>query len=96
MDDKKEQAITRGKRAEVLLNDTLLTEAFETLKADYIKGWEQSAPRDSDGRERVWQAVQIVGKVKDHLMLVAANGKVSQRDIDEIAQPQKRGVFNIV
>ena len=32
--------------------------------------------RDVDGRERLWQAVNIVGKVKDHLTTILNNGKL--------------------
>jgi hypothetical protein len=38
-----------------------------------------------DARERLWQATQIVGKVRDHLGAVLNNGKLAQRQLDELA-----------
>ena len=36
-EDKRQAAINRGARAQALLNDELLQEAFVKLEADYIK-----------------------------------------------------------
>lgn len=96
MEDKKATAIARGKRAELLLKDELIVEAFETLKKDYFKGWLESDPRDTDGRERLWHASQIIGKVQAHLGRVMSDGKIAQRELDDLAKPQKTRSFNIV
>ena len=56
--------------------------------------WKTTPARDTEGREKLWQAVQIVGKVKSHLEAVAANGRLAERQIAEIAARPKR--FGIV
>lgn len=96
MEDKKAQAIARGKRAELLLKDELLTECFTEIEKTYIEGWKRTPVRDTELRERFWQGVQVVGKVREHLIMVANNGKLEQRELDDLAAPQKRGIFNIV
>lgn len=93
MEDKRAAAIARGKRAELLLQDELLVESLDSLKAAYIEAWQVTSARDSDARERLWQAVQVVGKVKEHLGSIAANGRIAQTEIDDLAPPQKRGIF---
>ena len=93
-DDKIQSAISRGKRAELLLQDDLLAESLQKLEDSYIAGWRATLSRDTDARERLWQAVQVVGKVKDHLRTVVNNGKVAKSDVDDLARPQKR--FGIV
>lgn len=85
---------TEGKRAGTLLQDETLLNAFNQLEHDYVQGWRNTDARDTDARERLWQAVQIVGKVKQHLSTMAANGKVAQRQLDELAG-KKRG-FSLV
>lgn len=95
MDDKKAEAIARGKRAELLLKDDLIVESLTTLEADYISAWKATPARDTDARERLWQAVQVVGKVRDHLTIVLNNGKLAQREVDGLSQPQKRGMFAV-
>lgn len=93
-DDKIATAISKGKRAELLLQDELLTGAFKALEASYIEGWRNSEARDTDARERLWHAVQVVGKVQQHLQVAVSNGKIAQRDLDDIAKKKPR--FGIV
>ena len=86
--------VSRGVRAEALLRDELLVEAFEALPKAYFEGWRASPARDTDGRERLWQAAQIVGLVKRHLETIIANGSLARRELDEIARlGEKRGLF---
>jgi hypothetical protein len=88
-EDKLLGSITRGARAEALLTNELLQESFVKLERDYIEAWKISPARDSDGRERLWQAVNIVGKVRDHLVKVANDGKLAQRQLNELAKPEQ-------
>jgi hypothetical protein len=79
------KAIERAARAEALQRDELLTEALEALDRDYVNAWRATHARDTDARERLWQAVQVVAKVRDHLAHVVAGGRLAQRELDEIA-----------
>ena len=77
--------IDRAAHAGRLVGDALLNESFDALEADYVAAWRATAVRDTDARERLWQAVQVVAKVRDHLAHVVAGGKLAQRELDEIA-----------
>ncbi len=79
-----EAKVARGRRAEQLLNDELLKGAFADIRAEYIKGWEDSAARDADGRERLWLALQIVGKVQTHLKMIASDGKIALHEMQAL------------
>jgi hypothetical protein len=80
----------RGARAEALLRNELLIETFAALDAEYVKAWRLTHINDVNARERLFQAVQIVGKVKDHLAKLVNNGKLAQRELDEIEAKRKR------
>lgn len=96
-DDKLRTDLERASRAERLLTDELLVEAFTTLAQTYHKAWESTQPRDTDGRERLWQAVQIVGKVESHLRSVVANGELAQNEIKNLERMgERRKMFGIV
>jgi hypothetical protein len=84
----------RGARAEALLRNDLLIEAFASLDAEYVTAWRRTHINDVNARERLFQAVQIVGKVKDHLAKLVNNGRLAQRELDEIEAKRKR--FGIV
>lgn len=87
--DKRQDAIDRAHRAQTLIKDELLSECLGKLEAEYIAAWRLSPARDTDGRERLWQAVQIVGKVKDHLVKVLNDGKLAQAEINAMLARDK-------
>ncbi len=78
------KASARGQRAQQLLDDELLKECFEELKKEYIDYWMATHVNDDAGRQRLWQAVQIVGKVRDHLGKIAAGGRMATKDLSSI------------
>src|SRR5262249_5998771 len=89
-EDKLHIAIARGARAEALLGNELLQEAFVRLEQDYIDAWKISPARDTDGRERLWQAVNIVAKVRDHIVKVVNDGKLAQRHLNELVRSTRK------
>ena len=89
-EDKLNRDIVRGARAAELLGNELLQESLSVLERDYVEAWKITPARDTDGRERLWQAVNIVGKVRDHLVKVANNGKLAQRQLNELAAQRSR------
>ena len=88
-EDKLNRDIVRGARAAELVKSELLQECFTVLERDYIEAWKIAPARDTDGRERLWQAVNIVGKVRDHLVKVANDGKLAQRQLNELVKPEQ-------
>ncbi len=84
------KAIERAARAEALQRDELLTEALDALDRDYVAAWRATHARDTDARERLWQAVQVVAKVRDHLAHVVAGGRLAQRELDNLAAQAER------
>jgi hypothetical protein len=77
-------AQSRGAQAEELLNSEIFKETFAALEAEFIKTWRTVAVKDVEARERLWQAVNILGKVKEHLQTLAANGRLATRDLANI------------
>jgi hypothetical protein len=83
-EDKLQAAISRGARAQALLENQLLQDAFEKLEDDYIAAWKTWPVADAAGRERLWQAVNVLGKVRDHLARIVADGKLAQRELNDL------------
>jgi len=78
------QDVARGHRAQALLSDDLLNGAFDTLRAEYLKAWEATKYNDTDSRERLWQAIQIVGKVRSQLHAYVNDGTLAQAELNQI------------
>lgn len=86
----------RGAQAEQLLGHELLNEAFLSLEAEYLNAWKATGARDTDARERLWQAFQIVGKVKSHLAMIASNGALARKELEEIeAMGERKKVLGL-
>jgi hypothetical protein len=83
-EDKLAAAIERGARARALLDNELLQDAFKTLEDDYTAAWKTWPAADTAGRERLWQAVNVLGKVRDHLARVVADGRLAQREVNDL------------
>jgi hypothetical protein len=83
-------ASARALRAQELLDNELLTEAFKTLEDNYASAWRSTAIDDVQGREKLFLAINIVGKVRDHLNAVVANGRLAQVELAEFARTAER------
>ncbi len=84
------QAQHRGVRAEELLNNSLLQETFQYLEMEYLKAWRSTKVRETDSREKLWQAIQILGIIQEHLKLHVTNGRVAAADLRRLSEEFNR------
>ena len=50
----------RESRAQSLIDDELLKEAFDVLKKDLMNRWQQSGSTDLEARESIWLAMRLL------------------------------------
>lgn len=92
-----QKAVTRAQRAESLVKNDLLDEAFRALEQSYIDFWRLTKPEDQLAREKAFIAINIVGKVKDHLARVIENGRLAQADLNKLhADSERKKRFGII
>lgn len=92
-----ERAAARAAQAEALLDDELLSESFDALEKSYVAAWRATTIDDAAGREKLFLAINIVGKVRDHLADVVANGKLARAELKELAETaERRKRFGII
>ena len=89
-DDKLRSALNRAAHANDLLGNELLAEAYDKIESDLVTAWVNSEPRDSDGRERVWNAVQANRKHKRFLQNIIDDGKIAQVELDRLIQNERK------
>ena len=73
--------VTRAARAKALAEDPLLIEAFKNLEDSYIAAWRTSPALADREREKLHVAINVVGKVQEHLQSIIANGRVAEEII---------------
>ena len=71
----KEQ-INRAAKAQALLNDPELIEAFEAVKQSIFDRWESTPIRDRDGAHELKLMLKLLGDVRANLTSVVNTGKV--------------------
>lgn len=89
-DDKLLEARNRAARAETLVNDELLVEGFAELEAAYIQAWRLTKPGEDLAREKLYLAVNVIGKIKQHLQTVIVDGKLADAELKELIEVQER------
>jgi hypothetical protein len=80
--DKLETQLRRGKRAQALLDDPLLKQAFEDLLETYKDQIFNTNFADDDKRKSLWMAYNMLDKIKGHLQTVMESGKIAQKDLE--------------
>lgn len=89
MNDKLETQRNRAVRAKALMEDPLIKEAFSALEGEYYEFWKKTPIRDQDARERIFHAIQVLGKVRGHLEIIIEDGKIANQRIAELNDKPK-------
>ena len=76
------QELDRASRAQALLNDELLREAIDTLRARISDDLFSSPVRDSEGRERLWLMHRLLASVEGHLKTLVETGKMANLQLE--------------
>lgn len=73
-----EADIKRGKAAQDLLDNPLLTEILDDLRQHYIDEWLATEPSDVDARERLYLSSRLVDEFRQTLRVAVENGKITK------------------
>jgi hypothetical protein len=84
------EAAAKALRAQDLLDNELLAEAFRNLEDGYTAAWRATGIDEAGAREKLFLAINVVGKVRDHLTAIVVNGKLAQAELKELAQVAER------
>jgi hypothetical protein len=84
------RATEKAAQAQRLLDDETLKGAFKTLEEGYLAAWRATTIDDISGREKLFLAVNVIGKVRDHLAKIVDGGKLAQAELKELTQVAER------
>lgn len=80
--------VDRARRAEALLNDELLKEAFAYIDKELIDRWRAST--DATARDRIWLTTQLAIRVQEILGAYVTNGRVAKKILDDLEGKRSR------
>ena len=86
--------ISRSNEAKQILESKLFQESIETLKKIYSEALlEKTGAKESDTREKLWIAYNVVGKVEQHLQTVIETGKLASKQLEDFRKQQDNTKF---
>lgn len=91
------KALSRGARAQQVLDNELVKEAYQHIENDLIAAWIGSDPRDTEGRERCFHMIHANRKHKGFFEGVLQDGKLAEVELKQtldMAERKKR--FGII
>ena len=68
----------RERRAQSLINDELLQEAFDVLKEDLMGRWSHSGSTDLEARESIWLAMRLLDRIHGHINSIVETGHMAK------------------
>jgi len=68
----------RERRANSLINDPLLNEAFDVLKEDLMNRWNHSGSTDLEARESIWLAMRLLDRIHGHINSIIESGHMAK------------------
>lgn len=86
--------MNRSSQAKQILEDKLFQESISTLKKIYSEALlEKTGATESDTREKLWIAYNVVGKVEQHLKSILETGKLAEKQLEIFRLSQKEKKF---
>lgn len=73
--------LDRGEHAQRLLNDQLLQDALNAIKAEVVKTWVDCPARDKEGKEALWQLAKTADKFEALLKGYIETGKLAAANL---------------
>ena len=73
--------IRRAARAKAILEDPLVIEALAQLESECLARWRHSPEEDRDGRERLYQSLRLIDKLRQDFTSLVLSGRMSEAQI---------------
>lgn len=91
---KRVKELNRSSQAKQILENNLFKEAIESLKKIYSEALlEKTGAKESDTREKLWIAYNVVGKVEQHLQSILETGKLAEKQLEIFRKSQQEKKF---
>ena len=87
------QEITQANKAKQLFEEPLLKESFEKLKKLYSESLFNTGATETETREKLWLAYNIVSKVEQNLLEMIDTGKLASKQLEDYRKSIDRKKF---
>ena len=81
--NKLQQELNQANKAKQLFENPLLKESFDKLKKLYTESLFNTGATETEAREKLWLAFNIVGKVEQNLQEILDTGKLASKQLED-------------
>ena len=83
--------MSRASQAKQILQNKLFQESFKTLKKVYSEALlDRTSVHDSNAREKLWLAYQVLGKVEQHYKEILDTGKLAEKQLADFHDSKEK------
>ena len=81
----------RASHAKQILENELFKESFDSLKKIYSEALlERTSVHESEAREKLWIAYQVLGKVEQHFKEILETGKLAEKQLADFQKSKEK------
>lgn len=80
----------RGERAQRLLEDPLVVEAFEAIEQKILEGWRESRAEEREQRENAYVMHRLLQSFREHFAAHVRTGELARTELLAIAEEESR------
>lgn len=97
MDDKEhnqlQNELNQANKAKQLFENPLLKESFDKLKKIYTESLFNTGATETEAREKLWLAYNIISKVEQNLLEILDTGKLASKQLEDYRESIKKQKF---
>ena len=87
------QEVSQANKAKQLFENPLLKESFDKLKKLYSESLFNTGAKETETREKLWLAYNVVGKVEQNLLEIIDTGKLASKQLEDFRKSIKNEKF---
>lgn len=76
-----EERLHDGSRAKEIIENEQFAASFEAIEAEVLETWKNTPARDLEGREKCYDYLKVLQKVKMHLVSTLETGKLAELEL---------------
>ena len=87
------QEVSQANKAKQLFENPLLKDSFDKLKKLYSESLFNTGAKETETREKLWLAYNVVGKVEQNLLEIIDTGKLASKQLEDFRKSIKSEKF---
>jgi|TARA_S200000501_G_scaffold137873_1_gene130261 hypothetical protein len=85
--------VSQANKAKQLFENPLLKDSFDKLKKLYSESLFNTGAKETETREKLWLAYNVVGKVEQNLLEIIDTGKLASKQLEDFRKSIKNEKF---